>query len=67
MIGTLTERAVSDRDGGDHVSNDAGGDKTENATPKRMKQLRKDGSLAALAGLVGMGGHRGGDAHACRS
>lgn len=27
------------------MSNDAGGDKTENATPKRIKQLRKDGSL----------------------
>jgi len=27
------------------MSKDDGGDKTENATPKRMKQLRKDGSL----------------------
>ena len=33
-----------DRDGGDDVSNDSG-DKTEKATPKRIKQLRKDGSL----------------------
>lgn len=28
------------------MSNEAGGDKTENATPKRIKQLRKDGSLS---------------------
>lgn len=28
------------------MSGDAGGDKTEKATPKRMKELRKDGSLA---------------------
>ena len=28
------------------MSGDAGGDKTEKATPKRMQQLRKDGSLA---------------------
>jgi len=27
------------------MSNDAGGDKTEKATPKRIKKLRKDGSL----------------------
>lgn len=27
------------------MSNDGGGDKTEKATPKRIKQLRKDGSL----------------------
>jgi len=28
------------------MSNDAGGDKTEKATPKRIEQLRKDGSLS---------------------
>ena len=27
------------------MSNDAGGEKTEKATPKRMKELRRDGSL----------------------